>query len=115
MTWSTGRKILNIRRDLGIKQQELPKMAGVTPSSMSKIERMEFDRNPRAEVLHGIARALWVTADYFFVVTIPRMALAPMKRGGEPATVSQPDDNSVVRVVRQRLSEPLFTARFAFQ
>ncbi len=99
-----GRKILNLRLDAGIKQQELAKMAGVSPAAISKIETYEHERNPRANVLHAIARALWVTADYLLDEEAPY----PPPVGEDPPTVERPREMVEMRVT---LEERAVTAR----
>ncbi len=117
MTWSTDRKILNLHRDLGIEQQELAELAGITPSATSEIERMEFGRNPRAEVLRGVARALWVTADYLLEESAPY----PPTVGEDAPKVERPremvemrasaEGRAHLRAMRNRPVEALRVAR----
>ncbi len=58
----TGRKIMNLRWDRKISQQELARACGITPSALSKIEAGH--NSPRAHVLYRIARNLGVTVEY---------------------------------------------------
>lgn len=58
----TGRKILNLRKDLGVPQKTLAEMTAVTPSALSRIEA--GIHQPRGPVALRIARHLGVTADY---------------------------------------------------
>lgn len=58
----TGRKILNLRKDLGVPQKSLAEMTAVTPSALSRIEA--GIHQPRGPVALRIARHLGVTADY---------------------------------------------------
>lgn len=58
----TGRKILNLRKDLGIPQKTLATQTAVTPSALSRIE--SGHHQPRGPVALRISRELGVTADY---------------------------------------------------
>lgn len=58
----TGRKILNLRKDLGVPQKQLAELTAVTPSALSRIEA--GIHQPRGPVALRIARHLGVTADY---------------------------------------------------
>jgi len=57
-----GRKILNLRKDLGLGQRTLAEAAQVTPSALSRIEA--GIHQPRASATLGISRRFGVTADY---------------------------------------------------
>lgn len=65
----TGRKILNLRCDRKISQQELARACGITPSALSKIEA--GINSPRAHVLYRIARNLGVTVEYLLDDQLP--------------------------------------------
>lgn len=65
----TGRKILNLRCDRKISQQDLAKASEITPSALSKIEA--GINSPRANVLWRIAQNLGVTVEYLLDEGIP--------------------------------------------
>ena len=65
----TGRKILNLRCDRRISQQDLARWCGVTPSALSKIEA--GINAPRANIIWRIARKLGVTVEYLLDETMP--------------------------------------------
>ena len=65
----TGRKILNLRRDLGFAQKTLVNLSSVTPSALSRIEA--GTHQPRATVALRLARELGVTVDYLLDDTAP--------------------------------------------
>ncbi len=65
----TGRKILNLRRDRKISQQDLAKACGITPSALSKIEA--GINSPRAQIIWRIARQLGVTVEYLLDESLP--------------------------------------------
>ena len=65
----TGRKILNLRCDRRVSQQELARVSGITPSALSKIEA--GINSPRANVLWRIARNLGVTVEYLLDEQMP--------------------------------------------
>ncbi len=58
----TGRKILNLRQDLGVQQKTLAGLTAVTPSALSRIEAGVHQ--PRGPVALRLARQLGVTVDY---------------------------------------------------
>ena len=64
-----GRKILNLRCDRKISQQDLAKACGITPSALSKIEA--GINSPRANIIWGIAKNLGVTVEYLLDEQIP--------------------------------------------
>src|SRR5688572_12175099 len=65
----TGRKILNLRCDRKISQQDLAKACDITPSALSKIEA--GINSPRASVIWRIARKLGVTVEYLLDEEMP--------------------------------------------
>jgi transcriptional regulator with XRE-family HTH domain len=65
----TGRKILNLRCDRKISQQELAKACSITPSALSKIEA--GINSPRANVIWRIAKNLGVTVEYLLDEGMP--------------------------------------------
>ena len=65
----TGRKILNLRCDRRISQQDLAKACSITPSALSKIEA--GINSPRANIIWKIARHLGVTVEFLLDENIP--------------------------------------------
>lgn len=65
----TGRKILNLRCDRKISQQDLARACSITPSALSKIEA--GINSPRANVLWRIAKNLGVTVEYLLDEEMP--------------------------------------------
>ncbi|MFN0059729.1 MAG: helix-turn-helix domain-containing protein [Planctomycetota bacterium] len=57
-----GRKIMNLRKDLGSAQRVFANVSTVTPSALSRIESGQHQ--PRGPAAFHIARNLGVTADY---------------------------------------------------
>lgn len=64
-----GRKILNLRRDRRISQQDLARACDITPSALSKIEA--GINSPRALVIWRLAAKLGVTVEYLLDESIP--------------------------------------------
>lgn len=64
-----GRKILNLRCDRKISQQDLARACDITPSALSKIEA--GINSPRANIIWRIARNLGVTVEYLLDENIP--------------------------------------------
>lgn len=65
----TGRKILNLRRDIGLPQKMLAEQSSVTPSALSRIETGLHQ--PRGPITLRLSRYLGVTADYLLDETAP--------------------------------------------
>ncbi len=65
----TGRKILNLRCDRKISQQDLARACLITPSALSKIEA--GINSPRANVIWRIAKNLGVTVEYLLDENMP--------------------------------------------
>jgi len=65
----TGRKILNLRCDRRISQQDLAKACSITPSALSKIEA--GINSPRAYIVWRIAKKLGVTVEYLLDESMP--------------------------------------------
>ena len=90
----TGRKILNLRKDLGVPQKSLAENTAVTPSALSRIEA--GIHQPRGPVALRIARQLGVTVDYLLDDTAPYpppawVLLANLEpREPEPTTETTP-------------------------
>lgn len=64
-----GRKILNLRCDREVSQQELARACDISPSTLSKIEA--GINSPRAAVIWRIAQNLGVTIEYLLDEDIP--------------------------------------------
>lgn len=64
-----GRKILNLRCDRKISQQELARACDITPSALSKIEA--GINSPRAHIIWKIAKHLGVTVEYLLDEDMP--------------------------------------------
>ncbi len=58
-----GRKIANLRRDLGLTQRELAEKAGISPSYLGKLERGAGTEGTSLEVLYKVAQSLDLEAD----------------------------------------------------
>jgi transcriptional regulator with XRE-family HTH domain len=65
----TGRKILNLRCDRKISQQDLARACSITPSALSKIEA--GINSPRANIIWRIAKKLGVTVEYLLDENMP--------------------------------------------
>ena len=65
----TGRKILNLRHDRSVSQQDLARLCQITPSALSKIEA--GINSPRANVICRIAENLGVTMEYLLDEDLP--------------------------------------------
>jgi transcriptional regulator with XRE-family HTH domain len=65
----TGRKILNLRHDRSITQQDLARLCEITPSALSKIEA--GINSPRANIIARIAGRLGVTMEYLLDEELP--------------------------------------------
>ena len=65
----TGRKILNLRCDRKISQQDLARACLITPSALSKIEA--GINSPRANVIWRISKNLGVTVEYLLDENMP--------------------------------------------
>ena len=65
----TGRKILNLRCDRKISQQDLAHACNITPSALSKIEA--GINSPRANIIWRIAKNLGVTVEYLLDEEMP--------------------------------------------
>ena len=57
-----GRRLREIRKDMGLTQDEFAKILGTSKQILSRYERE--DRSPRIEVVRKYAEALKVSADY---------------------------------------------------
>lgn len=57
-----GKRVLQRRKQLGISQEDLALLVGVSQHQISKYERNA--NNPRADILEALADALQTTTDY---------------------------------------------------
>jgi len=64
-----GRKILNLRKDLGVGQRLLAEQTMVTPSALSRIEA--GIHRPKGAVTFELAQRLGVTSDYILDESAP--------------------------------------------
>ena len=72
-----GQKILSLRRQHGLAQQELAHLCGVTASAMSKIESGE--NSPKAHRVFRIAQVFCVTVHYLLDESSPYPMEAPTR------------------------------------
>ena len=94
----TGRKIMNLRRDRSISQQDLARFCDITPSALSKIESGQ--NSPRGGVIFRIAKNLGVTIEYLLDEEIPY----PYK-GLSYREKSQADPDSIAPLSRMEVSK----------
>jgi len=90
----TGRKILNLRCDRKITQQDLARTCEITPSALSKIEA--GINSPRANVIWRIARNLGVTVEYLLDEELPYPYTGYSYRQG--CLAANQDPSAIVRV-----------------
>ena len=63
-TFSVGEKLRQLRSERNISQRDLAKLAGLSPNSISLIERDET--SPSVATLQSLATALNIRMSYFF-------------------------------------------------
>lgn len=73
---STGEKVLQLRRSLGLSIRGLAKRADVSPAYLSRIE--QGDANPTVAILGRIAAALGVAVDELLDASSPPHREEPM-------------------------------------
>jgi len=71
--FSLGEKLRQIRSERNISQRDLAKLAGLSPNSISLIERDET--SPSVSTLQSLAAALNIRMSYFFEVQTPSSVL----------------------------------------
>lgn len=71
--FSLGEKLRQIRNERNISQRDLAKLAGLSPNSISLIERDET--SPSVSTLQSLAAALNIRMSYFFEVETPASVL----------------------------------------
>ncbi len=77
-----GEKLRRLRGERNISQRDLARLAGLSPNSISLIERSET--SPSVSTLQSLAAALNVRMSYFFEEESPR-TVVHIKPGGRPA------------------------------
>ncbi|NWG08025.1 MAG: helix-turn-helix transcriptional regulator [Chloroflexi bacterium] len=80
-SFSLGDKLRQLRSERNISQRELAKMAGLSPNSISLIERDET--SPSVATLQSLASALNIRMSYFFEEEAPASVLY-IKSGSRP-------------------------------
>jgi transcriptional regulator with XRE-family HTH domain len=95
----TGRKILNLRCDRKITQQDLARACGITPSALSKIE--SGINSPRASIIWRIARQLGVTVEYLLDESLPYPYAGYTYRQEFYARNEDPQDTVKVNLTRE--------------
>lgn len=95
----TGRKILNLRCDRKISQQDLARACQITPSALSKIEASI--NSPRANVIWRIAKNLGVTVEYLLDENMPYPYAGYNFRQDFYAANSDPDASVRTDVTRE--------------
>lgn len=83
---SIGKRMLEARKRLKLRQAEVAKLAGVTRSAVSQLEN-ELTHNPRPEHLLKFARALGMTTDELITGVAPR---APTPAAAKPPQAAEP-------------------------
>jgi transcriptional regulator with XRE-family HTH domain len=84
-TFSLGEKLRQLRGERNISQRDLAKIAGLSPNSVSLIERDET--SPSVATLQSLASALNIRMSYFFEEETPSSVLL-IKSGGRPKVES---------------------------
>lgn len=79
--FSLGDKLRQLRSERNISQRDLARMAGLSPNSVSLIERDET--SPSVSTLQSLASALHVRMSYFFEEQTPSSVLL-IKSGSRP-------------------------------
>ena len=80
-TFSLGEKLRQLRSERNISQRDLAKLAGLSPNSISLIERDET--SPSVSTLQSLAAALNIRMSYFFEEETPSSVLH-IKSGSRP-------------------------------
>ena len=84
--FSLGDKLRQLRSERNISQRDLARMAGLSPNSVSLIERDET--SPSVSTLQSLATALNVRMSYFFEEETPSSVLH-IKSGSRPKIESE--------------------------
>lgn len=85
-TFSLGEKLRQLRSERNISQRDLAKLAGLSPNSISLIERDET--SPSVSTLQSLATALNIRMSYFFEEETPSSVLH-IKSGTRPKIESE--------------------------
>ena len=85
-TFSVGEKLRQLRSERNISQRDLAKLAGLSPNSISLIERDET--SPSVATLQSLATALHIRMSYFFEEETPSSVLH-IKSGDRPKIESE--------------------------
>ena len=84
--FSLGDKLRQLRSERNISQRDLARLAGLSPNSISLIERDET--SPSVSTLQSLAAALKIRMSYFFEEEIPSSVLH-IKSGSRPKIESE--------------------------
>jgi transcriptional regulator with XRE-family HTH domain len=84
--FSLGEKLRQLRNERNISQRDLARLAGLSPNSISLIERDET--SPSVATLQSLATALNIRMSYFFEEETPSSVLH-IKSGTRPKVESQ--------------------------
>ena len=85
-SFSLGEKLRNLRNERNISQRDLARLAGLSPNSISLIERDET--SPSVATLQSLAAALNVRMAYFFEEESPETVFL-FKSGERPSITSE--------------------------
>ena len=85
-SFSLGEKLRQLRNERNISQRELAQLAGLSPNSISLIERDET--SPSVATLRSLATALNIRMSYFFEEESPTSVLH-IKSGARPRIESE--------------------------
>ena len=85
-TFSLGEKLRQLRSERNISQRDLAHLAGLSPNSISLIERDET--SPSVSTLQSLATALNIRMSYFFEEETPTSILH-IKSGARPKIESE--------------------------
>ena len=96
----TGRKILNLRCDRKISQQDLARACDITPSALSKIEA--GINSPRANIIWRIARNLGVTVEYLLDEEMPYPYTGHAYRHALAESAQDPDATVRADITREQ-------------
>lgn len=83
--FSIGKKLRSLRTGLNLSQRELAQLAGISPNSVSLIERNEI--SPSVSTLQSLATALNIKVSYFFDDVSSEKVLL-VKSGERPSIIN---------------------------
>ena len=108
---SLGRNLQKIRKELGLRQEELAERAGVSLTQISKIERNEAD--PRVSTIEKISKVLGCSTDKLLFDAESAGLNGMMKTAFERATKLRPRDKGVlITVINKYCSASLIQDEF---